>query len=75
MIFFILTQIKPNTMRKVLHIASSEGSEGFLLQKGGGLLPIMAYMGRWEQGTFSGFRYIKGNLQVERYEREGKSNV
>lgn len=42
-----------------------------MLWKGGGLLPIMAYMGRWEQGTFSGFRYIKGNLQVERYEREG----
>ena len=47
---------------------------------GGGLLPIMAYMGRLSpKGVpFSGFRYLKGLpgiSQVEVYKRAGKSVI
>ena len=65
-------QIKPNITRKVLHIASS-GKSGFLALGGGrGYSLQWPIWGVRNALPFSGFRYIKGNLQVEGYEGEEK---
>ena len=46
-----------------------------VMTRDGGVLPIMAYMGRLKGISFSGFRYVKGISQVEVYKRVGKSVI
>ena len=57
--------------------ASLESRQAFVARwewEGGGVLPIMAYMGRLRQKgvPFSGFRYMRQLVEVEAVKRDAK---